>query len=281
MNPAPTLASARKQGREQLAATSPSAGLDADCLLAQATGLTRVDFFAHPDRALTASAWHSYQVLLERRATGEPVAYLLGEREFMDFTLAVDQDVLIPRPETEHLVEAALREPAERVLDLGTGSGCVAIALARAWPRATIDAVDQSAAALAIAQRNAQSLGVSHIQFYQGDWYTPIGTQRYALIVSNPPYIGAHEPEPNQGDARFEPPQALRSGGDGLAALSTIIRNASAHLTQNGRLWVEHGYRQGPAVRALLEQAGFGQIQTEPDLAGHERISGGIKESLL
>ncbi|MEX0372020.1 peptide chain release factor N(5)-glutamine methyltransferase [Spiribacter roseus] len=275
MTGAVTLAEARQRGQRMLDPVSVSAAVDADWLLGAATGQSAAQRRAHPEQPLAEPAWRRYQGLLQRRYRGEPVAYLLGRCGFMDFELVVTPAVLIPRPETEHLVEAALESPAARVLELGTGSGCIAIALGRAWPNARIDATDQSAEALTVANQNAALLGVDNLRLRQGDWYEPVGTARYDLIVSNPPYIGPAEPEPDQGDARFEPRAALRADESGLAALRIIIEGAAAHLEDAGRLWVEHGHTQGPAVREYLAAQGFEAIETRRDLAGHERISGG------
>lgn len=271
----PTLAEARRLGQARLADCSDSAGNDAEHLLAHATGLDRSHFRAHPERRLEAAAWHEFQRLIEQRRASQPVAYLTGERGFMDFALQVDERVLIPRPETEHLVEAALEQPADSVLDLGTGSGCIAIALARAWPHAQVDAIDCCADALSVAQQNIKASAASSIRLLQGDWYAPIGDARYDLIVSNPPYIGDDEPHPEQGDAQYEPRGALRAGPTGLEAIARIVEQAPDHLTVNGRLWLEHGWRQGSDVRDFLDAAGFVAIETRTDLAGHERITGG------
>ncbi len=275
MTGAISLAEAQQRGRRMLDAVSASAAVDADWLLGAATGQSAAQRRAHPEQRMSESAWRRYQGLLQGRYRGEPVAYLLGRCGFMDFELVVTPDVLIPRPETEHLVEAALESPAARVLELGTGSGCIAIALARAWPAARIDATDQSAEALTVATQNAALLGVDNLRLRRGDWYEPIGTARYGLIVANPPYIGAAEPEPDQGDARFEPRAALRADESGLAALRVIIEGATAHLEDAGWLWLEHGFAQGPAVRECLAAQGFEAIETRRDLAGHERVSGG------
>jgi len=275
VTPAISLAEAQQRGRQLLGAVSDSAAVDADWLLAAATGQSAAKRRARPEQPITEAAWRRYQGLLQRRYRGEPVAYLLGRCGFMDFEVVVKPAVLIPRPETEHLVEAALEQPAARVLELGTGSGCIAMALARAWPHARIDATDRSAEALTVATQNAALLGVETLQLRLGDWYAPIGSARYDLIVANPPYIGPSEPEPDQGDARFEPRAALRADADGLAALQTIIDGAPAHLEHAGRLWVEHGHTQGAAVRARLAAARFEAIETRHDLAGHERVSGG------
>ncbi len=273
--PLPTLAEACRLGKARLAGYTESARIDAEYLLAFVTGLDRSHFRAHPERPLEAAAWTHFQRLIEQRRQSLPVAYLTGERGFMDWRLQVDARVLIPRPETEHLVEAALEQPAQSVLDLGTGSGCIAIALAKAWPEARVDAVDESADALAVAQANIDRIGVPQIRLLQGAWYQPVTGQRYDLIVSNPPYIADHESHPDQGDAQHEPRGALRAGPTGLEAIEQIIHGAADHLLEGGRLWLEHGYRQGPAVRQRLGAAGFVAIDTRMDFTGHERITGG------
>lgn len=275
MNLPLTLAQARQYGVQSLKASSPSATIDAEYLLEKASGQPRLRFRSHPEAALSPSAWQAYKALIKRRARGEPVAYCLGQRGFMDFTLTVSPAVLIPRPETEHLITTALNYPGDQILDLGTGSGCVAIALARAWPQAQVDAVDQSAAALACAQQNAEQLGVEQIAFKQGHWYEPVNGHHYDLIVANPPYIADTEPHPDQDDARFEPRAALRAGPTGLEAITAIIDGAQNHLNTRGWMWLEHGYAQAQAVRDQLANAGFEAIATHCDLGGHERISGG------
>jgi release factor glutamine methyltransferase len=251
-----TLGEARQYGVQCLQAVSPSAAADAEYLLEKASGASRLRMRSHPEAALAPSAWQAFEALLSRRAGGEPVAYCVGERGFMDFTLSIDTAVLIPRPETELLITTALNYPSAHILDLGTGSGCIAIAMARAWPSAQIVAVDQCAQALA------------------GNWYAPVNGARFDLILANPPYIADAEPHPDQGDARFEPRTALRAGPTGLEAISAIIQAAPQHLQAGGWIWLEHGYRQGEAVRAQLTRNGFNQVTTHSDLAGHERVSG-------
>lgn len=269
-----TLGEARQYGVQCLQAVSPSAAADAEYLLEKASGASRLRMRSHPEAALAPGAWQAFEALLARRAGGEPVAYCVGERGFMDFTLSIDAAVLIPRPETELLITTALNYPSAHILDLGTGSGCIAIAMARAWPSAQIVAVDQCAQALACARHNAECLGAEAIQFKQGNWYAPVNGARFDLILANPPYIADAEPHPDQGDARFEPRTALRAGPTGLEAISAIIQAAPQHLQAGGWIWLEHGYRQGEAVRAQLTRNGFNQVTTHSDLAGHERVSG-------
>ena len=278
MSVARTLAQARQAGLLALQGQQTRAAVDVDCLLTAATGLSRSQILAFGEQCLSDTEHKQYSALLARRQHGEPIAHLLGQRDFIDFTVKVAPSVLIPRPETEHLVEAALEQPAARVLDLGTGSGCIAIALARAWPASTVHAVDCSTEALEIAQQNAHELQADQIRFFVGDWYAPVSEQRYDLIVSNPPYIGLNEPELQQGDVRFEPSLALTSGTDGLSALRQIIAGAPARLVAGGRLWVEHGYQQAQTVRELMAAQHLVDIETRDDLAGQERITGGRTE---
>ncbi|GAP66110.1 (protein release factor)-glutamineN5-methyltransferase [Mizugakiibacter sediminis] len=221
-----------------------------------------------------------FAALLARRLAGEPVAYLVGRRGFWSLELEVTPATLIPRAETERLVELALaRLPADaaaRVADLGTGSGAIALAIARERPRARVVATDASAEALAVARRNAARLGLGNVVFAQGDWCAALGEARdFDLIVSNPPYIAAGDPHLGEGDLRFEPAAALASGADGLDAIRRIVRDARAHLRPGGGLLFEHGYRQGAAVRALLAAAGYREVFSARDLEGRERVSGG------
>ncbi|MBK6637201.1 MAG: peptide chain release factor N(5)-glutamine methyltransferase [Rhodocyclaceae bacterium] len=227
---------------------------------------------------------------VERRADGEPVAYVIGKREFYGRDFFVAPGVLIPRPETELLVDAVQSEfpqvgagdtaigeatAATTVLDLGTGSGCIAISIALEYPSTRVTAVDQSDFALAVTARNATTLGAT-VGLLESDWFSALAGARFDLIVSNPPYIRADDPHLCQGDLRHEPGSALASGDDGLSALRWIIGQAPEHLNPGGWLWLEHGYDQAEAVRALLRSAGFADVSSRRDLAGIERISGGV-----
>ncbi|MCX7673103.1 MAG: peptide chain release factor N(5)-glutamine methyltransferase [Thiobacillaceae bacterium] len=265
--------------RQELGLDPDTARLEAQLLAAHALGVDRAWLVAHGEQAPDSGQHQTLTALLHRRRAGEPMAYLLGRREFYGMELHVSPAVLIPRPETELLVELALaRLPTERpgrILDLGTGSGAIALALARARPLATIVAVDRSAAALAVARANAQRLAPARVDFVLGDWYAPLGDQDFDLIVANPPYVAADDPHLQQGDLRFEPREALAAGADGLDALRVIIAGAPAHLRAGGWLLVEHGHEQGAACCALLAQAGFEDIGTWTDLAGLPRVSGG------
>lgn len=233
---------------------------------------------AHRDEALPDNVAAHFAEWVKRRADGEPIAYLTGRREFYGRDFEVTPAVLIPRPETELLVELALAGlrgiPRPRLLELGTGSGCIAVTLALELEHAEVTATDISPDALALARRNAARLGVT-ICCRQSDWFEALEDLRYHLIVANPPYIAAGDPHLGQGDLRFEPPQALVSGIDGLAAIRHIVAASPRHLLPGGALWFEHGYDQAAKVRTLLEDAGFGAIRQHCDLAGIVRVSGG------
>lgn len=273
-----TVAEALGQAITQLQAASDSPRADAEWLLAHATGRSRAQLLARPESPLAEVEHRAFAQAITQRAQGVPVAYLLGEQGFWSLSLQVSPAVLIPRPETEGLVAWALEYlPKNRpvhLADLGTGSGAIALALARERPQAQITAVDSSAAALAVARANAQRLGLADVSFVEADFVRWLESARALdLIVSNPPYIAA-------GDAhlaalRHEPAAALVAGPDGLACLRGLIAAAPLSLRRGGRLLLEHGYDQGPPVRALLAAAGFRDIQTRRDLAGHERLSGG------
>jgi release factor glutamine methyltransferase len=248
---------------------------EARALLAHVLGTTREALVARPQWAVQRSAAAAFERLAQRRRAGEPLAYLLGAREFYGREFAVDAAVLVPRPETETLVDLALaclhERTAPTVLDLGTGSGCIAITLALEYPAAMVFATDASAEALAVARTNAKRLGAS-VRFACGDWYDAI-EGRFDLIVSNPPYVA--EGDPHLAHLRHEPALALAAGADGLACLRAIVAGAPAHLQPGGRLIVEHGHDQASAVRELFRAAGFGSIGTERDLAGIERVTFG------
>jgi release factor glutamine methyltransferase len=253
--------------------------LDAQVLLAHVLGVPRAWLAAHGTDALPQDAANAFFALAQRRRDGEPIAYLTGVREFWGLALRVTPDVLIPRPETETLVELALTfvtdgHPA-RMLDLGTGSGAIALALAHERPKAKVTGVDTSAAALAVARDNAARLGLSNVEFLWSDWYAGVGGVRYDLVAANPPYVSGSDPHLHEGDLRFEPRGALSPGGDGLTALRMIVAGARDHLVAGGHLVVEHGYDQSAAVQALFRDAGFDRITVRNDLAGIARIVGG------
>lgn len=256
---------------------APEGRFEAELLLAEALQRDRAWLMAHAVDAAPADAERRFHELIEARAAGRPVAYLLGHRGFWTLDLEVSPEVLIPRPETELLVEAALQRLAPgqplRVVDLGTGSGAIALAIAAERPEADVLATDASAGALAVAQANAHRLGLDRVRFLPGDWYAPLAGERFDLVVSNPPYIADDDPHVGIGDLRFEPRAALVSGSDGLDALRIIAAGAPAHLVDGGWLLVEHGHQQGAAVRALLAAAGLGRVQTLQDLEGRDRIT--------
>jgi release factor glutamine methyltransferase len=253
---------------------------DAECLLAHALGRPRSWLFAHGDDVLDDAAVARFDALVARRSAGEPVAYLVGRRGFRNLDLAVTPDTLIPRPETELLVELALARIAAdsdaRIADLGTGSGAIALAIAVERPRARAVATDRSEGALAVARGNALAHGIDNVDFRSGDWLTPLAGERFDLIASNPPYIAADDPHLAQGDLRFEPRAALASGRDGLDAIRRIVRDVPAHLRDGGWLLLEHGHDQGEAVRALLVHAGFAEVETVQDLEARDRVSLGL-----
>ncbi len=251
--------------------------IEAEVLAAHALGIPRARLLADASRTLGPEASRRVERLFLRRRAGEPVAYLTGEREFYGLALRVTPDVLIPRPETELLVELALaRLPnrAGRVLDLGTGSGAVAVALAHAAPDAEIVAIDASAAALEVARENARRYAAS-IRFMLGSWFGGLAGERFDVIVSNPPYVARGDAHLQEGDLRFEPEEALVGGVDGLEAIRAIVAGAAAHLVPGGWLLFEHGYDQAERCKSLLAMYGYAEIASWPDLAGIVRVSGG------
>jgi release factor glutamine methyltransferase len=245
---------------------------EARLLLAAASGFSEASLIAFPERGLPAEVEDLYLDFVQRRKAGQPIAYILGRKEFYGLDLAVNPAVLIPRPETELLVELALQREFSCFVDLGTGSGAIALAVKKHRPRAGVVAVEASAAALVVARRNAVKLNLQ-VDFRHGRWFRPLAGERFDLIVANPPYIAAKDP--HLAALRFEPPSALVAGGDGLDAIRAIVRGAPAHLEPRGWLLLEHGMEQGAAVRALLEAAGLEDTATWPDLAGLPRASGG------
>lgn len=258
--------------------------LDARVLLQAVLGISPAYLAAHPEHIVADDQRDRYLALLARRAAGEPVAYLTGGREFFSLDFKVTPAVLIPRPETELLVELALehipQDASSRVLDLGTGSGCVAISIAKHRPQARITATDRSPDALEIAAQNARALGVHNIDFVSGDWFTAVAGECFDIIVANPPYIAEGDLHLRQGDLRFEPQHALAAGPEGLDCIRLIVAQARSHLFRGGWLMFEHGYDQAERCRALLSAAGFTGVFSRRDLAGIERVSGGMREAL-
>ena len=274
-----TIAQALQQTRPDIAAT------DARMLLQNVLNVSHAHLIAHPNQVLAPEQAHKFYLLASRRINGEPIAYLVGEREFYSLNFKVAPAVLIPRPETELLVDLALeRISADRpckVLDLGTGSGAVAITIAKHRPLASITAVDSSADAIAVARINARHLAATNVCMAAGDWFNGVAGEEFDLIASNPPYVADGDPHLDQGDLRFEPRTALTAGGDGLGCIRCIITSAAIHLVAGGWLLLEHGYDQAEACRRLLRKAGFGDVFSHPDLAGVMRVSGGKRGNFL
>jgi release factor glutamine methyltransferase len=253
--------------------------IDAEFLLAHCLDKPRSWLYAHDDQVLDAQHCSVFEVLVQRRKQGEPVAYITGRRAFWSMDLNVTPDTLIPRPETELLVELALSrvDPESRaeILDLGTGSGAVALAIAVERPACRITAVDVSAEALAVAAANAGQLNLCNVVLEHGDWYSLLDARRFGIIVSNPPYIESSDAHLAIGDLRFEPHSALVSGPDGLDDIRTIIAGAHRHLLPGGWLLLEHGWHQGEAIRGLFAQAGFTDVETVRDLEQRDRVTMG------
>ncbi|HKU14455.1 MAG TPA: peptide chain release factor N(5)-glutamine methyltransferase [Steroidobacteraceae bacterium] len=261
-----------------LARSSASARLDAELLLEHVTGLSRTDFRAAPERELPAAAGWSFQQLIRRRLQGEPVAYIRGEQEFWSLLLEVSPAVLIPRPETELVVERALAllgPDAQQAADLGTGSGAIALAIANERPSLQVTGVDISGDALEIARRNAARLQLRNVRFERGSWFAPLAGRRFDVVAANPPYVARGDTDLAPDVIRFEPETALISGATGLEALEHIVAQAGNHLQPRGWLILEHGWRQAGAVRDRLVRSGFAHVRSHADLTGHERVTEG------
>jgi release factor glutamine methyltransferase len=269
---------------QALSEASPAPRLDAELLLAHALGKERSHLHAHPEDTPDAETSRRFRALVTARLAGEPIAYLTSKREFWSLDLKVTPATLIPRHETELLVELALeRIPAHTawsVLDLGTGSGALALAVARERPRCRITATDESASALAVAAENARTLGLDNLEFVVGDWFTPLSGRSFHLVLSNPPYVPERDPHLGRGDVRFEPMSALAAGPEGLDDLRRIALHAMQHLEDRAWLLMEHGHDQGGAVRALLASGGFTGVTSFRDLTGLERVTGGMRTGL-
>lgn len=263
----------------QLALGAATARIEVQSLLQSVLNVPRSYLLAHPEQVPDAAQHAAYAALLQRRLLGEPIAHILGEREFFGLNLKVTPVTLIPRPDTELLVELALQRlqqgRAVRVLDLGTGSGAIALAIAHNRAQAEVVAVDASEAALQVARENAERLGIANVSFVQSDWFTALAGQRFDLIVSNPPYIAIGDAHLGEGDVRFEPLSALVSGTDGLDDIRCIASRAAVFLENDAWLLLEHGYDQAQAVRAILQANGFVEISSAQDIAGIERVSVG------
>ncbi len=253
------------------------ATIEAQLLLQHVLNVNRAWIIAHQNDALEANIHAAFEALLKRRLNGEPIAYILGYREFYGLKLKVTPDTLIPRPDTEALVEAALAKIPQnqscKILDLGTGTGAIALAIAHNRPQVFVTATDASENALKIAQENAQNLKITNIEFVQSDWFGALQNQSFDVIVSNPPYIEQNDVHLTQGDLRYEPITALVSGQDGLDDIHHIIANAPQHLNPRGYLLLEHGYNQAKSVAVLLKNAGFSEIETIKDLGSNERVT--------
>jgi release factor glutamine methyltransferase len=273
----PTVGGLLEEGMRDLA-DPVEARREVQILLGHALGVSRAWLAAHRDEPATAASAAVFRELVQRRSAGEPVAYLVGRREFYGLDFRVTPDVLIPRADTETLIDAALEKltlhASAAVLDLGTGSGCVAIAIAHERPAASVTAVEVSAAALSIARQNAEAIGVD-VAFVQAMWFERLAGRRFDLIVSNPPYVAQDDPHLQQGDLRFEPAAALVSGKDGLDDIRIIVAAAPTYLHAGGWLLFEHGYDHADASRDLLLNAGFGELISRADIAGLPRVAGG------
>lgn len=263
----------------QLSSVSDSAKLDSELLLAFVLSKPRSYLYAWEDEKISDDEQEKFNLLLSRRIKGEPIAHILGERGFWSLDLQVTADTLIPRPDTERLVELALDIIPEQakwnILDMGTGSGAIALSLAKERPHCSITATDQSLAALDIAKKNAQRNKISNIEFIQSDWFSELEGQQFNMIVSNPPYICDDDPHLQEGDVRFEPLSALASGEDGLNDIRTIIKHSQQYLVHGAALLLEHGYDQADAVCNLLKAANFTQVQNIKDYGDNPRVSMG------
>jgi release factor glutamine methyltransferase len=263
-----------------LKAQSSSARLDAEILLSHVLFKTRTYLYTYPDANLTQAQWQTYQRLICQRSQGVPIAYLTGMREFWSLPLKICEDTLIPRPETELLVELTLTlladKPQAQILDLGTGCGAIALAVASEHPDWQITACDFSQAALQTAEENAARLGLTNVHFCHSNWFEKIAAQQYFdAIVANPPYIAVNDPHLSEGDLRFEPHLALVSGEDGLTAIKHIIKHSITRLEPGGLLLLEHGFNQRSAVMSMLNEHGYMQTQCWQDWQGSDRVSGG------
>jgi len=272
-----TLFQVLKEAAQRLAPYSDSARFEAELLLAYVMKKERSYFYTWPNQCIIQQHYQHFEQLIQQRLQGQPIAYIMEQYAFWTLELKVTKDTLIPRPETELLIETALdyykSQDALRILDLGTGSGAIALAIASEFRNSHILAVDLSTAALQVAKDNAVRHQLDNVQFLQSDWFSNILVQEFDLILSNPPYIEIDDPHLNQGDIRHEPRLALHSGIDGFNAIRQIIQQCQGYLKPQGWLMFEHGYQQAETARHYLANANFEKIQSLRDLAGHERIS--------
>ena len=274
-----TVSGILKEMADELRDTSPSARLDAELLLGHVLRKNRTELYTHGDEKVGPQVIAVFVNLVHRRREGQPVAQLVGSREFWSLNLAVTADTLVPRPETEILVGCALthlpKDQAANVLDLGTGTGAVALAIAKERPDVTVTATDINDKSLRIARYNAHSLGLTHVKFKQGDWYVPVGGSKFSMVIANPPYVTDMEMIVHDFELRHEPRVALGGGPDGLDAIKKIIGEAPNFLFPDGWLAIEHGHRQGPVVEVLMREAGLQSIFGYSDLQGHIRVTEG------
>ncbi|MBI3778385.1 MAG: peptide chain release factor N(5)-glutamine methyltransferase [Gammaproteobacteria bacterium] len=273
----PTIGEILQTAARELQATSPAPRLDTEVLLMHVFGLDRSALIARGHISLTDDQFHQLEKLIARRRGGEPVAYLTGTREFWSMALNVSPAVLIPRPETELLVEKALeripRDAEWTIADLGTGSGAIALAIAKERPRCRVIATDISPPALDVARSNAARFNLTRVEFREGSWLEPLMSMKLDMIVSNPPYVRADDPHLQQGDIRFEPAQALAAGPDGLDDIRSIILSARDYLQPAAWLLFEHGWDQGNAVGLFLHRHGYRNIVCHPDIGGRDRVT--------
>lgn len=282
MNPL-TIAACLQQA-SQLLAVSDSPRLDVEILLAHALEKNRTYLFTWPDKTLSAKQWQTFDNYFHRRLAGEPVAHIIGEREFWSLPLFVDNTTLIPRPDTELLVETVLDifagdspEKRRSLLDLGTGTGAIVLALASEKKHWHCLGVDKESAAVALAEKNRAHLQLANVQITQSDWFSALTEMSFDIIVSNPPYIDPADPHLQQGDVRYEPLSALIADNHGLADIELIVAQSQRHLKADGWLLVEHGYEQGAAVRNLFSQFNYRAVNTLRDMGGNERVTIGQK----
>ncbi len=275
-----TLQQALKQAAQQLSTlNNPDPRVDAEVLLCHLLKKNLSHLIAWPEKRLSSAQQQAFQELIQRRINGEPIAYITGHREFWSLELRVTPATLIPRPETELLVEQALeRIPSHaewQIADLGTGSGAIALAIASERPRCQLYAVDISADALAVAQHNAQRLAIPNVTFLQGDWLAPLQQKSLNMVISNPPYIEESDPHLKQGDLRFEPKRALSSGDDGLDDIRLLIESSRQQLPTDGWLLLEHGYHQSAEILEIMRQQGYRRVQGHIDYGGNDRVACG------